>query len=464
MTKRIAVFGGSFNPPGLHHRNLAAELTRHFDEVIIVPCGPRPDKPTTNDVDPIHRAIMNDIAFRGLDKVRLELFDLEHSTFTKTHELDEMFGKEGEVWHVVGSDLVRGGSDRDSFIHRVWDHGGDLWNTLRFAVVPRRGHDYSAEDLPPNSTVLPVEVDIDGSSFAVREKAFHRERLDGLVTPEVASYIDRYRLYRGTVVGRASSWSFEPQLKIFYDERNPKAAEIASAYDRFASDTPNCIMAVGGDGTMLQAIRSLWRLRLPFFGVNAGHLGFLMNAREEVPENVVPEEGLMLRHMPLLYVETDGADGETRSDLAFNDTWIQRAGSQTSWVEVKINGNVRIPKLVSDGVLLATAAGSTAYARSMGATPLLADSPAMILVGSNVMMPPGFKSALLSLDAEIEWTSLGGEKRPLHAYVDGVFQGEVRALRARASRTAAVEIAFCPSHDMAEKIARLQFPQWGMMF
>jgi NAD+ kinase len=464
MTKRIAVFGGSFNPPGLHHRNLAAELARHFDEVIIVPCGPRPDKPTTNDVDPIHRAIMNDTAFRDLDRVRLELFDLEHSTFTKTHELEEMFGSEGEVWHVVGSDLVSGGAAGTSFIHRVWERGDELWNSYRFAVVPRRGFDHAAEDLPPNSQIIPTDADLDGSSFAVREKAFRRERLDGLVTPEVASYIDRYRLYRGTAVGRSASWMFEPKLKLFYDERNPKAVEIANAFKHFESDTPNCVLVVGGDGTMLQAIRTLWRERLPFFGVNAGHLGFLLNAREQVPDGLVPPEGLMLRHMPLLYVESVGVDGETHSDLAFNDTWVERAASQTAWVQVKINGQVRIEKLVSDGVLLATAAGSTAYARSMGASPLLADSPAMVLVGSNVMMPPGFRSALLSLDAEIELTSLGGDKRPLHAYVDGVFQGQVRSLSARASRIAAVEIAFCPSHDMAEKIARLQFPQWGMMF
>jgi NAD+ kinase len=100
----------------------------------------------------------------------------------------------------------------------------------------------------------------------------------------------------------------------------------------------------------------------------------------------------------------------------------------------------------------------------MGASPLLADSAAMVLVGSNVMMPPGFRSALLSLDARVELTSLGGEKRPLDAYVDGVHQGKVQSLTARASRIAAVEIAFCPSHDMAEKIAQLQFPQWGMLF
>ena len=62
MTKRIAVFGGTFNPPGLHHRAIAIELSKHFDEVVIVPCGPRDDKPKTKDVEPIARATILAIA------------------------------------------------------------------------------------------------------------------------------------------------------------------------------------------------------------------------------------------------------------------------------------------------------------------------------------------------------------------------------------------------------------------
>lgn len=456
MSRRIAIFGGSFNPPGSHQVRLVEALSKRFDDVVVVPCGPRPDKPGTSDVDPVHRAIMADLAFREIPNVRTELFDLEQSTFTRTDGLDEMFRPTGETWHVVGSDLLQGGARGDSFVHRVWHDGARLWNEFNFAVVPRAGFDLDPADLPPHHEI--VEADCEGSSFHVREKAFRREPLDGLVPPSVASYIDRYRLYRGTVVGRSAKLKIEPRAMVFYDERNPRAAELARQFERFASDEPNCILVIGGDGTMLQAIRRHWRRRLPFFGVNAGHLGFLLNSRDEVPPEIVDEEGLMLNHLPLLYVETVGGDGETRTDLAFNDTWIERAGSQTAWIEVKINGQPRIPKLVADGVLVATAAGSTAYSRSMGAAPLLADTPALILVGSNVMQPLGYRSALLSLDSAIEFTSLGGEKRPLNAYVDGVLQGDVQTMKVRTSRIAAVELAFCPTHDMTEKIARLQFP------
>lgn len=459
MTTRIAVFGGSFNPPSLHHRELVEALLRQFDRVIVVPHGPRPDKPTTNDVEPIHRAVMNDLAFRGLANVRVELFDLEGLTFTRTDVLQRMFENEGELWHVVGSDLVQNGEDGQSVIHRVWDRGTELWSTLNFAVVRRTGFDIWESDLPPHHEI--VHANVEGSTFAIREQAFRRLPLTGLVSPEVAGYIDRYRLYRGTIVGTTATWQDEPRIQVVHDERNPKAVAIAERFAPFVSSEPNCILAIGGDGTMLQAIRRHWRLRLPFFGVNAGHLGYLLNSSDRVPDALFPDDGIVLRRLPMLYVETVSADGIERSDLCFNDAWLERAGSQTAWIEVKIDDQVRLPKLVADGVLVSTAAGSTAYARSMGAAPLLADTPAVVLVGSNVMQPPGFRSALLGLDTEIEWTSLGGPKRPLNGYVDGILQGEVARMKVRASRIAAAELGFLPDHDMAEKIAQLQFPKWG---
>ena len=95
----------------------------------------------------------------------------------------------------------------------------------------------------------------------------------------------------------------------------------------------------------------------------------------------------------------------------------------------------------------------------MGATPLLADTPAWLLVGSNVMDPPNWKSALLGNEQEVELRGLDSNKRALVAFADGVEQGRIHAMRARVSRSAAVELAFLPSHDMAEKIAQVQFPR-----
>lgn len=462
MTRTIAVYGGSFNPPGAHHRRIVEALRQQFDEVVVVPCGPRPDKPAASEIAPVYRAALADIAFKGIAGVEVDLFDLEQATFTRTHDLDSRYADRGEVWHVVGSDLITGGGDGCSFIQRVWQGGTDVWRALNFAVLRRPGHEFGPADLPPRHRLVSVEAEgSDGSSATIRDHLYRGEGLAGMVTPDVGDFIARHGLFRPTLPNRATRCRLDrPRLKLCYDGRNARAAAWAEQFKPYESpDDPNCVLVLGGDGSMLHAIQSHWRLRVPFFGVNAGHLGFLLNKPEEVLGGRFPPPQLIARHMPLLYVEMQLADGSWTDGLTFNDAWVERSTGQTAWVEVKVDGQARLPKLVCDGVLLSTAAGSTAYARSMGATPLLVDTPAWLMVGSNVMQPLHWKSALLSLESSVEMRNLDPGKRPLNGYLYGILLGEVLAMRARVSRIAAVELAFCPQHDLTEKIAQIQFPR-----
>lgn len=457
MPKKIAIFGGSFNPPGSHHRRLVEFLSPHFDEIVIIPCGPRPDKSSVNDIKPIHRATMVDLAFRGIRNARVELFDLELGTFTRTHTLDKIFRAEGEVWHIIGSDLIQNGSRGESFIHRVWERGPDAWNTLNFVVTDRNDFSHMPEDLPPNHQYF--QLGINGSSSEIREKVFKHQDFSHLVAPEIENYIKRHGLYRGAAPQFTAKQTFsDPRLIIFADEANPRSREVAGKFKHLENaENPNLILAVGGDGTMLRAIHKYWRKRLPFLGVNTGHRGFLLN-------NILAEEifsagrELVLSHSPLLHVEITTASGERRVSLAFNDAWVERATGQSAWTEIKIDGRTRLPKLISDGVLVSTAAGSTAYAKAIGAAPLPADTPALLLVGSNVIEPVGWKSAHFSLDTEIEFTALDPVKRPIEAFVDGVAQGEVQKMTIRVSRIAAAELAFTEEHHLIEKLSRIQFP------
>ncbi|MGV3663758.1 MAG: hypothetical protein ACO1TE_26545, partial [Prosthecobacter sp.] len=117
----IALFGGSFNPPGNHHAAIAGRLAEMFDEVRVIPCGPRPDKPVTGTVPPVFRAALADIVFGGLGKgIVVDLSDFEQDTFTRNYELQERFEAEGEVWHVVGEDLIVGGARGESAIQQTW--------------------------------------------------------------------------------------------------------------------------------------------------------------------------------------------------------------------------------------------------------------------------------------------------------------------------------------------------------
>ncbi|MCG2693709.1 hypothetical protein L6259_00255, partial [Candidatus Parcubacteria bacterium] len=166
MPKKIAIFGGSFNPPGTHHRRVIERVIDYFDEIIVVPCGPRPEKQTTNDVEPIHRAVMCDMTFRDMPKVKVELFDLEQATFTRTHLLEEKFKERGELWHLIGTDIIQRGDDGLTFIHRAWEKGPEIWEKLRFAIVKRSGFGYDLKELPPQSELFNLEGS--GSSSAIR--------------------------------------------------------------------------------------------------------------------------------------------------------------------------------------------------------------------------------------------------------------------------------------------------------
>ncbi|TLD68788.1 hypothetical protein FEM03_20865 [Phragmitibacter flavus] len=457
MPRRIALFGGSFNPPGLHHRQIAELLSKHFDEVLVVPCGPRPDKPDVTNVPSVSRAALCDITFEGIPNTSVELFDLEQETFTRNHALETLFAHRGEIWHVVGADWLTGGAIGKSAIHTGWEKGEELWHRSHFAVLTRPGHPLNPADLPPHHQLLPIEID--GSSTQIREILIRGGNASHLLTSRAHRYISRYGLYRGNNPaswsrGSLSDWNHQIQADLDNTKAQGWIPDLVCHAD---STNPDFILTLGGDGTMLRAIREHWRRRLPFFGVNAGTLGFLMNAPEAVFESTFPPTEVIFRQLPLLYLEIQNQDGTLNHVYAFNDAWVERSSSQSAWLEVEVNDVPRLPRLVSDGVLVSTAAGSTAYARSMGSAPLLADTPAWLLVGSNVQEPVHWKSALLSTDSHIAVRNLSPEKRPITAYVDGISQGPAIALRARLSRAATVELVFLASHDMAEKIAGIQF-------
>ncbi len=461
MTKSIAVFGGSFNPPGEHHRAIVREVAAVVDEVVVVPCGPRPDKPPTNDVATVFRAAMVDMNFRGLAKVTVDLSDLENCVFTRTCELDERFRRDADVWHVVGADLVAGGGRGGSEIQRLWHDGTRLWSEAQFIVVHRPGYDLNAADLPPHHRV--IEIAYDGASSGIRSQLFHHQATEGLLLPEVAAYIERHGLYRGAPPVRQARWTLaDPKFLVVADDRNPVALELADRLGPSNETNPNLIVVIGGDGTMLRAIRQHWRRRVPFFGVNTGHLGFLLN--EQSPHELL-NQSLILEHLPLLYAEAVGQDGRTHQALAFNDAWVERATGQTAWLQVRVDGRERMPELVADGALVSTAAGSTSYARAMGAIAVPLNTPVLLLVGSNVLRPSSWKPVVMPLDAQVELRTLDPQKRPLHGYIDGVSQGLVHTLRARVSNIASVELAFAPTYHPEAKLAQIQFPapdQWSV--
>lgn len=454
--RAVAVFASSFDPPTQFHRAAAeALLARGYDEVVVCPTGPRPGRDEAEHAAPAHRAALADLAFRDLPAVRVDLADLDECRFTPPRDLEARYAPAGAVWHVVGSEMLAGGRDGRSVVHARWDDGPALWRRSRFAVLHPPACPPDPEDLPPAHRLIPVNGHV--PSAYVRARVYDGDPYETLLTPVVAEYVRRHRLFVPFAPDRRTAHRFDrPRLMIVHDERNGKARELADRYAPQAGDPPDLILVLGGDGTMLHAIRRHWRLRVPFLGLNAGHLGFLMN--ERLSADLTGTE-LVGYQLPMLRVDAEAPDGRTSRGVAYGDVWLEREGGQAAWLRLDVDGQTRVPKVVGDGLLVATAAGSSAYARAMGAVPVPLNTPVLTLAGSNVFRPRFWRPMTLSDDAVVTMASLDRSgKRPVRGYIDGLPLGVVQAVTARRSAVAAVELAFTRAFDPSGKLLRSLFP------
>jgi NAD+ kinase len=456
MSHRVAVYSASFDPPTLHHRNMALRLSEQFDAVIIVPVGARQRPGPLADSLPVSRATMADLNFRGISNVTVDLTDLEQGIYTPPHLLIQRYEPQGQVWLVVADEMVRDSHAGQSCIQKDWHNGGEFFATTALIVFHERGVPLAAEDHPPRSLVLEHDQHI--SSEVVRSMLNQGDANAAMLlhTP-VYGYIDRHGLYRDVPSdGRTMYRPASPRFRLYVDEWKEASKNIGELLEPYSFGEHEMVVAVGGDGTMLRAIRKHWRERLPFYGINTGHLGFLLSGRDVT---TFWKEEMLLYQLPLLQVEVEMADGSKHEAVAFNEAWVERERGQTAWLKVSVNGVERISKLVGDGVLLSTAAGSTSYARAMGASPVPLNTSVLLLLGSNVLQPASWRPAVLPLDAVVEFETLDSSKRPLRGYFDGEeFHGTVKRMKVRVSRTAAVELAFAKGYDPFAKLAEVQFP------
>jgi nicotinate (nicotinamide) nucleotide adenylyltransferase len=456
--RKIALFGGSFNPVGNHHIAVVRQLLamKKFDEIVVVPCGPRPDKRQVEDVAPVYRAAMLAMAFEGL-AVKVDMDDMELDCFTYTRDLEHKYSAKGQVWHVVGHELVKGGRRGVASIQTEWVDGDRLWRKSRFVVAKRRGLRFVKEDLPPQAMV--IDPGIEGASTAIREKCFNHQSIEALVPAKVAAYIERYNLYRGRLPEQRTLHAISsPRMLIVADEQNARAMTLkASLMGAGAPKDPNVIVAIGGDGHMIRTIRRYASLRIPFLGLNAGHRGYLLNdlAPDRLPEALLH---LVVHHLPLLHVHLTLPKAKEVTVLGVNEAWVERQTGQTAWIELRWNRGHAIPKIEGDGILVSTAAGSTGYAKHLCGFSLPVHMRELLLVGMGIAEPSAWQNTIFSGDSVFQLRALDPIKRPLRAFVDGVEYGAVLQMAVRVSRIASVELAFIQGEDIVAKHTRIQLP------
>jgi NAD+ kinase len=238
------------------------------------------------------------------------------------------------------------------------------------------------------------------------------------------------------------------------------AREACAALIDTYGDTPlneaGVIVALGGDGFMLQTLHGTQHLDTPVYGMNCGTVGFLMNEyhepnlRERLSEAV--EEDINPLRMKAIR-----EDGTVHEALAINEVSLLRAGSQAAKLRIFVDGRERLEELVCDGALVSTPAGSTAYNYSAHGPILPIGSEVLALTAMSAFRPRRWRGALLPKAAKVRFEVLQPKKRPVMADADGRSAGSVVSVEITSEPNVTHRILFDPGHGLEERLIREQF-------
>jgi NAD+ kinase len=241
------------------------------------------------------------------------------------------------------------------------------------------------------------------------------------------------------------------------------APEARAAYERLAERYGNAepqdadvVVALGGDGLMLQTLHKLMKSGKPIYGMHRGTVGFLMN--EFALDNLA--ERLVAAHITVIHplvMRARDAQGRIHEHRAINEVSLFRQGAQAAHLRILIDGQERLAELVADGVLVATPAGSTAYNLSAQGAIIPINAPLLALTPISPFRPRRWRGALLPDKAKVTIEVQEADKRPVAAVADHDEVRSVRSVDIEMDHGISLNLLFDPGHSLDERILREQF-------
>lgn len=216
------------------------------------------------------------------------------------------------------------------------------------------------------------------------------------------------------------------------------------------------VVALGGDGTMLEALHDTIGYNVPVYGMNRGSVGFLMNPYQT--EGLIDKIKNAQRHdvHPLAMKATDG-NGKIFDGLAFNEVSLLREVRQAAKIRISIDNVERLPELICDGVLVATPAGSTAYNLSAHGPIIPLSSDVLALTPISAFRPRRWRGALLPSHISIRFDILESGKRPVSATADNFEVRNVKSVEITQEKSITKTVLFDADHSLEERILKEQF-------
>jgi NAD+ kinase len=251
----------------------------------------------------------------------------------------------------------------------------------------------------------------------------------------------------------------QPRIAIVASKTPEGQASLVALQEAFGTLAPadaDVIVALGGDGFMLQTVHRHMALNKPVYGMKAGTVGFLMNQHrpERLLERIANAQATVLKPLEMVAVSEAGSSVNA---LAFNEVSLLRQTKQAAKIRVYLNGSVRLDELVCDGVLLSTPAGSTAYNLSAHGPILPLGSEVLAMTPISPFRPRRWRGAILRSATEVKLEILDHYKRPVSATADSSEVRDVVEVSIRESRDRTVTLLFDPEHNLEERILNEQF-------
>ena len=233
-------------------------------------------------------------------------------------------------------------------------------------------------------------------------------------------------------------------------------ATLVARYGNCPPDEADVIVALGGDGLMLQTLHRTMHAPKPIYGMNRGSVGFLMNeyADRGLRERLAAARPSIIHPLLMRAKTVVGAETTAR---AINEVSLLRQTYQAAKLTISVDGAVRLAELIADGVLVATPAGSTAYNLSANGPILPLGAPLMALTPISAFRPRRWRGALLSNRARVTIEALEADKRPVAAVADHFEIRDVARVEIETDHATSLILLHDPGHSLDERILREQF-------
>ena len=246
----------------------------------------------------------------------------------------------------------------------------------------------------------------------------------------------------------------------FLGSRSPVAqnslAELREKFGHVAPEDADMIVALGGDGFMLQTLHAFMDLGKPVYGMNRGSVGFLMNDFEDQDLLDRLEKAKVAKINPLRMIAYDAME-RRHTGLAINEVAIFRQTHQAAKICISIDGEVLMEELICAGIMAATPAGSTAYNLSANGPILPIRSKLMALTPISAFRPRRWRGALLPWDTKLEFIVREQQKRPISATADHMEVRDVQRVLIESASDIELQLLYNPGHGLEERLLREQF-------